>query len=157
MATGWGENSDRTVDIGGEPQPWQSHNGGTIGENLLGLDQTVTRPRSLREHLLEQIGADLSDQDDRLIALHLLDLVDDDGYLRAGLDEVRRLLECASERVERVLARLQQFDPIGVFARDLKECLTLQLRDRNRLDPAIQALLDNLELLADCLVGASFL
>jgi len=156
-AEGWqpegGENSDRTVDIGGEPQPWQSHNGGTIGENLLGLDQTVTRPRSLREHLLEQIGADLSDQDDRLIALHLLDLVDDDGYLRAGLDEVRRLFECAPERVERVLARLQQFDPVGVFARDLKECLTLQLRDRNRLDPAIQALLDNLELLADCLVG----
>jgi RNA polymerase sigma-54 factor len=66
---------------------------------------------------------------------------------------VRRLLECASERVERVLARLQQFDPVGVFARDLKECLTLQLRDRNRLDPAIQALLDNLELLADCLAG----
>jgi DNA-directed RNA polymerase specialized sigma54-like protein len=48
-------------------------------------------------------------------------------------------------------ARLQQFDPVGVFARDLKECLTLQLRDRNRLDSAIQALLDNLELLADCL------
>ena len=95
--------------------------------------------------------ADLSDQDDRLIALHLLDLVDDNGYLRAGLDEVRRLFECAPERVERVLARLQQFDPVGVFARDLKECLTLQLRDRNRLDSAIQALLDNLELLADCL------
>jgi hypothetical protein len=54
----WGENSDLTVDIGGEPQPWQSRNGGTIGENRLGLDQTVTRPRSLREHLLEQIGAD---------------------------------------------------------------------------------------------------
>jgi RNA polymerase sigma-54 factor len=107
----------------------------------------------LREHLLEQIGVDLSNQDDRLIALHLLDLVDDDGYLRAGLDEVRSLLECSSERVERVLARLQQFDPVGVFARDLKECLTLQLRDRNRLDPAIQALLDNLELLADCIAG----
>jgi RNA polymerase sigma-54 factor len=149
----WGENSDRTVDIGGEPQPWQSRNGGTFGENRLGFDQTITRPRSLREHLLEQIGADLSDQHDRLIALHLLDLVDDDGYLRASLDEVRRLLECASERVECVLARLQQFDPVGVFARDLRECLTLQLRDRNRLDPAIQALLDNLELLADCVAG----
>src|SRR5208283_1448009 len=47
-----------------------------------------------------------------------------------------------------VLARLQQFDPAGVFARDLKECLALQLRERNRLDPAMQALLDNLPLLA---------
>jgi len=48
-----------------------------------------------------------------------------------------------------VLARLQQLDPPGVFARDLKECLALQLSDRNRLDPAMQALLDHLELLAD--------
>ena len=53
-----------------------------------------------------------------------------------------------SARVEAVLARLQEFDPPGVFARDLPECLALQLRDRNRLDPAMQALLDNLPLLA---------
>jgi RNA polymerase sigma-54 factor len=52
-----------------------------------------------------------------------------------------------------VLARLQQLDPAGIFARDLKECLALQLRDRNGLDPAIQSLLDNLEFLADCLAG----
>ena len=58
-------------------------------------------------------------------------------------------LGCGIDRVEGVLARLQEFDPAGVFARDLKECLALQLRDRNRLDPAMQALLDNLELLAN--------
>src|SRR5206468_11494374 len=55
---------------------------------------------------------------------------------------------CAPERIERVLARLQEFDPPGVFARDLAECLALQLRDRNRLDPAMQRLVDNLPLLA---------
>ncbi len=59
-----------------------------------------------------------------------------------------RLLGCEPARVEAVLARLQQFDPAGVFARSLPECLALQLRDRNRLDPAMQALLDNLPLLA---------
>ena len=53
-----------------------------------------------------------------------------------------------SARVEAVLARLQQFDPAGIFARDLTECLALQLRERNRLDPAMQALLDHLPLLA---------
>src|SRR5207249_7421013 len=57
-------------------------------------------------------------------------------------------LGCAPARVERVLARLQEFNPPGVFARDLPECLALQLRDRNRLDPAMQLLLDNLPLLA---------
>jgi RNA polymerase sigma-54 factor len=109
----------------------------------------MPRPRTLREHVLEQIGADLNDQGDRVIALHLLDLLDEDGYLRGDLDGVTRLLGCGDDRVEGVLARLQQFDPAGVFARDLKECLTLQLRDRNRFDPAMKALLDHLQLLAN--------
>jgi RNA polymerase sigma-54 factor len=144
----WGEDGDRPVDFGGEPQPWHSRNGGFDGEGRPGLDQTATRSRTLREHLLEQIGADFSDPGDRVIALHLLDLLDEDGYLRADLDGVTRLLGCGKDRVEGVLERLQQFDPAGVFARDLKECLTLQLRDRNRFDPAMQALLDHLPLLA---------
>jgi len=144
----WGEDGDRPVDFGGEPQPWNSRNGGFDAEGRPGLDQTATRPRTLREHLLEQIGADFTDESDRVIALHLLDLLDEDGYLRAGLDGVTRLLGCGIDRVEGVLARLQQFDPPGIFARDLKECLTLQLRDRNRFDPAMQALLDHLPLLA---------
>ena len=145
----WGEDGDRPVDFGGEPQLWHNHNGGFDAEACSALDQTATPLRTLREHLLEQIGADLSDHGDRVIALHLLDLLDEDGYLRAGLDGVARLLGCSLQRVERVLVRLQQFDPAGVFARDLKECLALQLRDRNRLDPAMEALLDHLELLAD--------
>jgi RNA polymerase sigma-54 factor len=61
---------------------------------------------------------------------------------------VALLLGCDLARVETVLARLQQFDPAGIFARDLPECLALQLRDRDRLDPAMQSLLDNLRLLA---------
>jgi RNA polymerase sigma-54 factor len=152
----WGEDGDRSVDFGSEPQPWHSRNRSFDAEGRPGLDQTATRLRTLREHLLEQIGADLSDQGDRVIALHLLDLldengylrVDEGGYLRAGLDGVARFLGCGMDRVEGVLARLQQFDPAGVFARNLKECLALQLRDRNRFDPAIQALLDNLPLVA---------
>src|SRR5207302_4861457 len=95
-----------------------------------------------------QIGTDLNDPGDRVIALHLLDLIDEAGYLRAGLDGAAQLLGCEIERVQAVFARLQQFDPPGVFARDLAECLALQLRDRDRLDPAMQSLLDNLPLLA---------
>ncbi|HEX4184720.1 MAG TPA: RNA polymerase factor sigma-54 [Stellaceae bacterium] len=144
----WGEDGDRPVDFGGEPQPWHIRNGGFDAQGRPGLDQTATRLRTLREHLLEQIGADFSEQGDRVVAVHLLDLLDEDGYLRAGLDGVTRLLRCGKDRVEGVLQRLQQFDPAGVFARDLKECLTLQLRDRNRFDPAMQAMLDHLPLLA---------
>ena len=85
---------------------------------------------------------------DRVIAFYLLDQLDEAGYLRRELDGAAERLGCRPEQVERVLARLQEFDPPGVFARDLAECLALQLRDRNRLDPAMQALLDNLPLLA---------
>jgi RNA polymerase sigma-54 factor len=145
----WGDEGDRAVDFGGEPQLWPGRNGGQGGAAYHPqLDQTSTWPRTLREHLLEQIGADLSDQGDRVIAVHLLDLLDEAGYLRAPLDGVAQLLGCETGRIEAVLARLQQFDPAGVFARELKECLALQLRDRNRFDPAMQALLDHLPLLA---------
>jgi RNA polymerase sigma-54 factor len=134
-------------DFGGDSSPWRSH-GASFDADLPGIDQAAARPRTLREHLIEQIGADLPDQADRVIALHLLDQVDEAGYLQGGLDGAAERLGCAPERIERVLARLQEFDPPGVFARDLAECLALQLRDRDRLDPAMQRLLDNLPLLA---------
>jgi RNA polymerase sigma-54 factor len=143
-----GAEGDGSVDFGGEPYHWRGGNGALDGADRLDIEQTATRPRTLREHLLEQIRTDLSDSGDRLIALHLLDLLDEAGYLRGELDGVAHLLECETERVRIVLGRLQQFDPAGVFARDLPECLALQLRERNRLDPAMQALLDNLPLLA---------
>ncbi len=143
-----GEEGDGSVDFGGESHLWHGRNGALDGSGRLEIEQTATRPRTLREHLLEQIGTDLSDPGDRVVALHLLDLLDESGYLRAGLDGVAQLLGCEIGRVEAVFARLQQFDPAGVFARDLPECLALQLRDRNRLDPAMQVLLDNLPLLA---------
>jgi len=147
-----GEEGDGTIeiggDLGGDTQLWRSRNGGAHTDDFPGIDQAASRPRTLREHLVEQIGADLPDQGDRVIALHLLDQLDDAGYLQGGLDGTAERLGCAPDRVERVLARLQEFDPPGVFARDLAECLALQLLDRNRLDPAMQRLLDNLPLLA---------
>jgi RNA polymerase sigma-54 factor len=144
-----GAEGDGSFDLAEEPQAWRSsRNSGLGGDDRPGIEQTAARPRTLREHVLEQIGTDLSDQGDQLIALHLLDLLDQNGYLGGPLDSIASLLGCDLARVEGVLARLQQFDPAGVFARDLPECLGLQLRDRNRLDPAMQALLDHLPLLA---------
>jgi RNA polymerase sigma-54 factor len=74
--------------------------------------------------------------------------VDEGGYLRAEVEEIAGRLGCDAERVERVLGVVQGFDPVGVAARDVRECLMIQLKDRNRYDPAIAALLDNLPLLA---------
>jgi RNA polymerase sigma-54 factor len=148
-----GSEGDGSVDFAGDPySAWHTRNG-SADTTRLDIEQTASRPRTLREHLLEQIGTDLSHPGDRLIALHLLGLLDEAGYLRAGTNGAAQLLGCEIGTVEAVLAKLQQFDPPGVFARDLPECLALQLRDRNRLDPAMQVLLENLPLLAARNIG----
>ena len=113
-----------------------------------GLEQTLGSAINLRDHLLAQLGLSVIDPTDRMIGLQLIDMIDEAGYLRGDLEQVAELLGCTVARVEATLARLQEFDPPGIFARSLAECLALQLRDRDRLDPAMQALLDNLHLLA---------
>jgi RNA polymerase sigma-54 factor len=123
--------------------------GGTdFDDRALDLEGRLSRPPTLREHLIGQLQLDFPAGAERLIGLHLIDLLDDAGYLREDLDAVAARLGCATARLEAVLAGLQRFDPPGVFARSLKECLALQLRDRDRLDPAMVALLDHLDLVA---------
>lgn len=111
-------------------------------------DQNITRAETLRDHLMAQIQVDMPDPVDRIIATQLLERLDEAGWLTGDLDSVAEMLKCDTARVEQTLARLQRLDPPGIFARSLKECLALQLRDRDRLDPAMAALVDNLDLLA---------
>ncbi|MBI1776071.1 MAG: RNA polymerase factor sigma-54 [Proteobacteria bacterium] len=130
-------------------QSWKTGRGGTdFDDDDAGLDSNASRPPTLRDHLIDQLAVELNDPVDKLVGSHLIEMVDESGYLQGDLDETAKRLGCERSRVEAVLARLQRFDPAGVFARSLAECLALQLRERNRLDPAMQALLDNLELLA---------
>ena len=118
-----------------------------FSEGLGDFEATLSEEPSLREHLVEQLGIDIKEPAERIIGIHLIDMLDESGWLAGTTDEIASMLGCDVARVEAVLARLQQFDPPGVFARDLKECLALQLRDRDRFDPAMEALIDNLELL----------
>ncbi|WEX91440.1 RNA polymerase factor sigma-54 (plasmid) [Sinorhizobium garamanticum] len=129
---------------------WKSMPGGGDGDNGEGydLDDFVAGRKTLRETLLEQLPFALGTPGDRLIAQHLIDQLDEAGYLHADLAETAARLGAATEDVTRVLLVLQQFDPPGVFARSLSECLAIQLRARDRLDPAMDALVANLELLA---------
>lgn len=108
----------------------------------------VSNEPSLRDHLSEQLPLVTHDHVERLIGQHLIDMVDEAGYLHAELDQLAVKLGAPLELVEKVLATLQTLDPVGVFARSLSECLALQLKEQNRYDPQIAALLDNLDLLA---------
>jgi RNA polymerase sigma-54 factor len=83
-----------------------------------------------------------------MIGQHLIDLVDEAGYLSGDLTAIAEKLGTSVAEVESVLSLLQTFDPAGVCARNLTECLAIQLRELNRYDPAMQALLSRLDLLA---------
>ena len=104
---------------------------------------------SLEEHLSRQLGADVADRVDRAIGRALIESLDEAGYLTEEVAAVAWRLKQDPGRVERVLERLRGFDPPGVFARDLAECLGLQLADRGRLDPPMRRLLERLDLLAE--------
>jgi RNA polymerase sigma-54 factor len=121
---------------------------GTAAGSRPDFDDQVAHAIDLHDHLATQINLDIADPVDRAIGMALTGMLDEAGYLAGPLEPVAARLGCAVARVEAVLHRVQQFDPPGIFARSLKECLALQLLDRNRLDPAMQALLDHLELLA---------
>ena len=121
--------------------------GGFQGNDGPDLDAIASGTLSLHEHLLTQAGACLSG--DRLtLARHLIDRIDDAGYLVTPLLEISQHTGMALAEVEAALATIQTFDPTGVGARSLSECLALQAREADRYDPAMARLIGNLELLA---------
>ena len=151
---------ERASGEGGEPEPpdgfqtggqidWsRAGSGGSFDQDGEGMESALQRAKTLSEHLLDQLAVAGMDPAERAIALVLIDAIDDGGYLRAELAEIAERLGCSEARVEAVLARIQGFEPTGVAARSVRECLALQLAERDRLDPAMEALLDNLDLLA---------
>ncbi len=120
----------------------------TISAEDYNLEAFVADTESLAEHLVAQLGLASADASVQLIGRALIDEIDEAGYLRADLDAVAERLAAPRELVESTLRLIQSFEPSGVGARDLAECLAIQLRERNRLDPAMQVLLANLELVA---------
>ena len=130
--------------------------GGQLGMDGLGgaapgdgtdFDAIAAAPRSLADHLLAQAG-EVLDGADLAVAGQIIDLIDEAGYLSQPLDELAERLGLPMSEIERVLAVVQTFDPTGVAARDLAECLTLQAKEADRHDPCMAALLANLDLLA---------
>jgi RNA polymerase sigma-54 factor len=145
----WDDGSRSGSETGGDGEAFANWGpSGDFDDGEPSLERTLTREATLRDHLVEQMTLTIIDAGDRLIATNLIDLIDEAGYLAGDLAEVSERFGVERARVERVLGVLQTFDPSGVAARSLAECLALQLKERNRFDPAIAALLDNLELLA---------
>lgn len=131
---------------------WKSAGGSgsasTNGSEGFDFEGIAAAKPSLRDHVGEQIAFAFSSPADRLMAAELTDELDEAGYLRVDLDEFAERLGAQQCEIERILAVCQAFEPTGIFARDLAECLSLQLIARDRFDPAMQVLVANLELVA---------
>ena len=112
-----------------------------------GIDDLAAMPRNLRTHVGEQLRLSINDPKQRIIGAHLIALLDGAGRVAATNAELAAAMGVDEQTVDHVRRIMMRFDPPGLFATGLRDCLAAQLADKNRLDPAMEALLDNLELL----------
>ena len=112
------------------------------------LEAFVADRKSLTDHLSDQLNLATFDPTTKMIGAAIIGELDEVGYLRTDLGEIADRLGTGVDMVEDTLGVLRSFEPTGVFAQSLPDCLALQLKEKDRLDPAMQSLLGNLDLIA---------
>ena len=118
------------------------------------IENTLEQKKNLRDHINEQINIDLSNNDEKLIAKKFLECIDNNGYIKNDdVSEIYKKLQIQNYNitlslVESTLKKIQEFDPSGVFARDLSECIEIQLKLKKIFNSKYHFLVRNLELLA---------
>src|SRR6202171_1224561 len=138
----------RTADAPGGYSEWAGVGSGGRDDGDFNLEAFVSAETTLADWLREQLTLEIVDPVRRMIGNYLIDLVDEAGYLSSDLATVAEKLGTSVTEIGAVLGILQSFDTPGVCARDLAECLAIQLKEHNRYDPAMQALITRLGLLA---------
>lgn len=134
------------MDIGELHTPITNNGGGDSDINL--LEATQAEDITLQQHLMAQLQMMIADPATLLIAQHLVDLVDEAGYITENLSNIAVQLGTEVAHVEAVLSYVQHCEPTGVGARNLQECLSLQLKEQNHFDPAMEKLVGRLDLVA---------
>ncbi len=121
--------------------------GGTDGE-APNLEAYVAAQKGLHEYLADQLALCCAGARQRFIGRAIIDAIDETGYLRESVEDIADRLGASAAETAAVLAFVQTLDPSGVGARDLAECLAIQLRERDRFDPAMEIFIANLPLVA---------
>jgi RNA polymerase sigma-54 factor len=119
----WDEYLDEDSLDGSKEQSY-SH---SSSDELPSYEQTLTKSASLVDHLLWQLSLSSVTVEEKRIATTIIGNIDDDGYLRSSMEELGVIVGCGADEVEKILKHIQTFDPPGVGARDLKECLLIQI------------------------------
>lgn len=112
------------------------------------IEALHAKPSNLREYVSQQARLSFFDPKDRMIASALITVLDPAGRLEAAPEALATALGVELEHIESVRQAMMRFEPVGLFATSLAECLAVQLAEKNRLDPAMQSLLAHLDLLA---------
>ena len=112
------------------------------------ISNLASRPETLKEYVRKQISLELKESKDLLIASVLTDYLEPTGWLSTNIEDIANEINCHVDEINSVLIKLQKLEPAGVFARNLSECLKIQLEEKSLLSEGIEALLDNLDLLA---------
>ncbi|MBN8555772.1 MAG: RNA polymerase sigma-54 factor [Deltaproteobacteria bacterium] len=147
----WDNYLEQSFSYSGKSKPGLGGYDGS--EDGPGFESVATKKISLAEHLLDQVATSDLDDEEREIAHHVIGSLDEWGYLREPIEEIAKKNKIKVEMVELTLKLIQEFDPVGVGARDLKECLLLQLKsmkirhkaNRELLRQMIETQLPNLE------------
>ncbi len=142
------EFSDRAERSAPEYTPTSSGTSsyGGEGENL--IEKMAHEKPSLQDYLVEHLNCSTEDMAQRLIGMHLIDMVQSSGYLPENYIEITDSLKCSRQELDAVVSLLQEAEPAGLCARSVAECMALQLEDMGELTESMQALVDNLELLS---------
>jgi RNA polymerase sigma-54 factor len=138
----------RTAEGPAAYSEWAAVGAGGRDDGDYNLEAFVAAETTLADWLREQLALAVSAPAQRMIGQYLIDLVDESGYVSGDLETAAEKLGTGIKEIETVLGILQGFDPPGICARNLAECLTLQLKERDRFDPAMAALIGRLDLVA---------
>ncbi|WP_374832165.1 RNA polymerase factor sigma-54 [Paenochrobactrum pullorum] len=117
--------------------------------SLRSIEETHSVSVSLYDYLQQQVMASFDEPSDQLIASEIVYSIEPDGYLRRPCEEIIEQFQTSQHEFQRILKCIQGFEPVGVGARNLAECLYIQLQDKEQVTKSMQILLDNLTLLAN--------
>ncbi len=109
--------------------------------------QNISEEEGFYDELAKQINLKFIDKKEKIVAENIIENLEPSGWISCDIEEISLEMGIQKEFVEKVLKKLQEFEPAGIFARNLSECLMLQLKDLNLLTPTFDELLENLELL----------
>jgi RNA polymerase sigma-54 factor len=111
-------------------------------EEKQSFESYTSKAQSLNDHLRSQLGLAVNTDRERMIGDEIIDSLDHKGYLSMTVDEISAQINVDPDEVEEVLVKIHTFDPVGVAARDLKECLKIQLKDKGIFDEKVYDIID---------------